>query len=91
MRSKFLYLKPNEKVKLCSFNNFILYSISYPFEVVKKLSIVVTPSIVRAGTAFHSNQNVRKEDDTRIIPEHKNRNLAHRILSTFLFVEGLFS
>ncbi len=57
--------------------NFVLLAISfcthspYPFDVVKKLSIVVTPSMVRAGTAFHSNQNVRKEDDTRIIPEHK--------------------
>ena len=30
--------------------------------------MVVTPSIVRAGTAFHSNQKVRKEDETRIIP-----------------------
>ena len=45
----------------------------YPFEVVKKLSMVVTPSIVRAGTAFHSNQKVRNEDDTKIIPE-KNTN-----------------
>jgi hypothetical protein len=39
-----------------------------PFEVVKKLSIVVTPSMVLAGTAFHSNQNVRKDELTRIIP-----------------------
>ena len=45
------------------------FSISYPLEVVKKLSMVVTPSMVRAGTAFHSNQNVRKEEDTKIIPE----------------------
>ena len=44
----------------------------YPFEVVKKLSMVVTPSIVRAGTAFHSNQKVRNEDDTKIIPEKKH-------------------
>jgi len=34
---------------------------------VKKLSIVVTPSITRAGTAFHSSQNVMKEEVTRII------------------------
>ncbi len=66
------------KLNFVLFSNFILYRTHspYPFEVVKKLSIVVTPSMVRAGTAFHSNQNVRKEDDTRIIPVHKNRNLA---------------
>ena len=33
------------------------------------MSIVVTPSIVLAGTAFHSNQKVRKDELTRIIPE----------------------
>ena len=39
-----------------------------PLEVVKKLSMVVTPSITRAGTAFHSIQKVTKEEVTRIMP-----------------------
>ena len=39
-----------------------------PLEVVKKLSIVVTPSITLAGTAFHSIQKVTKLDVTRMIP-----------------------
>ena len=39
-----------------------------PLEVVKKLSMVVTPSITRAGTAFHSIQKVTKEEVTRMIP-----------------------
>ena len=52
---------------------FLTYLIlTYPLDVVKKLSMVVTPSIVRAGTEFHSNQKVRNEDDTRIIPERNN-------------------
>lgn len=59
-----------------------------PFEVVKKLSIVVTPKscnvngklllqpkllpiITRAGTAFHSNQKVMKDDVTKMIPGMK--------------------
>ena len=37
-------------------------------EVVKKLSMVVTPRVTRAGSAFHSIQNVTKEDVTRIMP-----------------------
>ena len=41
-----------------------------PFEVVKKLSMVVTPSITRAGTAFHSIQNVTNDEVTKIIPKH---------------------
>ena len=44
----------------------------YPLDVVKKLSIVVTPNITRAGTAFHSIQNVTKEEVTRIIPKYEN-------------------
>lgn len=39
-----------------------------PFDVVKKLSIVVTPIITLAGTAFHSSQNVINDDVTKIIP-----------------------
>ena len=38
--------------------------------VVKKLSMVVTPSITLAGTAVQSSQKDRKEDVTRIIPEN---------------------
>ena len=41
----------------------------YLFDVVKKLSMVVTPSMTRAGSAFHSIQKVTKEDVTRISPE----------------------
>ena len=37
-------------------------------EVVKKLSMVVTPRVTRAGSAFHSIQNVTKEEVTRIMP-----------------------
>ena len=40
-----------------------------PLDVVKKLSIVVTPNITLAGTAFHSIQNVTKLEVTRMIPE----------------------
>ena len=40
-----------------------------PLDVVKKLSIVVTPNITLAGTAFHSIQKVTKLEVTRIIPE----------------------
>jgi hypothetical protein len=29
--------------------------------------MVVTPSIIRAGTAFHSNQKVMKEEVTRMM------------------------
>ena len=36
-------------------------------DVVKKLSIVVTPIMTRAGTAFHSSQKVMKELVTRIM------------------------
>ena len=35
---------------------------------MKKLSMVVTPRVTRAGSAFHSIQNVTKEDVTRIMP-----------------------
>lgn len=42
-----------------------------PFDVVKKLSIVVTPIITRAGTAFHSSQKVMNELVTKIIPGMK--------------------
>ena len=42
---------------------------NYLFEVVKKLSIVVTPSVTLAGSAFHSIQNVTKDDVTKIIPK----------------------
>ena len=38
-------------------------------EVVKKFSIVVTPRVTLAGSAFHSIQNVTKEEVTRIIPK----------------------
>ena len=31
--------------------------------------MVVTPSITRAGTAFHSIQNVTNEEVTRMMPE----------------------
>ena len=51
--------------KLCFTGRFDLN----PLEVVKKLSMVVTPSITRAGTAFHSIQNVTKDEVTRIIPK----------------------
>jgi hypothetical protein len=37
-------------------------------EVVKKLSMVVTPSMTLEGSAFHSIQKVTKEDVTRINP-----------------------
>ena len=37
-------------------------------EVVKKLSIVVTPSMTLEGSAFHSIQNVTKDEVTRIRP-----------------------
>ena len=40
------------------------------FDVVKKLSMVVTPSITRAGTAFHSIQNVTKDEVTNIRPRY---------------------
>ena len=43
----------------------------YLFEVVKKLSIVVTPRVTLAGSAFHSIQNVTKLEVTRIIPERR--------------------
>ena len=36
--------------------------------VVKKLSMVVTPSMTLAGTALHSSQKERKEEVTKIIP-----------------------
>ena len=36
--------------------------------VVKKFSMVVTPNITLAGTAFHSIQKVTKEEVTRMIP-----------------------
>ena len=39
-----------------------------PLLVVKKFSMVVTPNITLAGTAFHSIQNVTKEEVTRMIP-----------------------
>ena len=39
------------------------------FDVVKKLSMVVTPSITLAGSAFHSIQNVTKEEVTKIRPK----------------------
>ena len=42
---------------------------NYLFEVVKKFSIVVTPSVTLAGSAFHSIQNVTKDDVTKIIPK----------------------
>ena len=32
------------------------------------MSMVVTPRVTRAGSAFHSIQNVTKEDVTRIMP-----------------------
>ena len=35
--------------------------------VVKKLSMVVTPSMILAGTAFHSNQKVMKDEVTSVI------------------------
>ena len=53
-------------------------NIFYLLEVVKKFSIVVTPRVTLAGSAFHSIQKVTKDDVTRIIPEterflhHKN-------------------
>ena len=37
--------------------------------MVKKLSIVVTPNMTLAGTAFHSIQKVTKLEVTRMIPE----------------------
>jgi hypothetical protein len=39
--------------------------------VVQKLSIVVTPIMTRAGTAFTSNQKEMKELVTRTIPGTK--------------------
>lgn len=42
-----------------------------PLEVVKKFSIVVTPIITRAGTAFHSSQKVMKDEVTRMMPGMK--------------------
>ena len=44
----------------------------YLLLVVKKFSMVVTPSVTRAGSAFHSIQKVTKEEVTRIIPAHTN-------------------
>ena len=38
-----------------------------PLEVVKKFNMVVTPSITRAGTAFHSIQKVTKDEVTRMM------------------------
>ena len=35
--------------------------------VVKKLSIVVTPNMILAGTAFHSSQNVIIDEVTRMM------------------------
>lgn len=45
--------------------------ISYLFVVVQKLSIVVTPIMTRAGTAFTSSQKEMKELVTRTIPGTK--------------------
>ena len=49
-------------------NGPIRVEYTYLFEVVKKLSMVVTPSVTRAGSAFHSIQNVTKDEVTRIMP-----------------------
>ena len=43
--------------------------VSNLFDVVKKLSIVVTPRVTLAGSAFHSIQNVTKLEVTKIMPE----------------------
>ena len=45
----------------------------YPLEVVKKFNIVVTPSMTLAGTAFHSIQNVTKDEVTKIMPDSKKK------------------
>ena len=50
-------------------NNNLFFQKKYLFEVVKKFSIVVTPRVTLAGSAFHSIQNVTKDEVTRIIPE----------------------
>ena len=52
-------------------NGPIRVEYTYLFEVVKKLSMVVTPSVTRAGSAFHSIQNVTKDEVTRIMPRKK--------------------
>ena len=41
-------------------------------DVVKKLSMVVTPIMTLAGTAFHCNQNPMKELVTRMMPGMKS-------------------
>ena len=51
-------------------NNFQIKN--YLFEVVKKLSMVVTPRVTLAGSAFHSIQKVTKDEVTRIIPRKCN-------------------
>lgn len=45
--------------------------VSPVYLVMKKLSIVVTPSMIRAATAFHSSQNVMNDDVTKIMPGMK--------------------
>ena len=46
-------------------------NIFYLLEVVKKFSIVVTPRVTLAGSAFHSIQKVTKEEVTRMIPRRE--------------------
>ena len=55
--------------KLASHSRSSMINIFYLLEVVKKFSMVVTPRVTLAGSAFHSIQKVTKDDVTRIIPE----------------------
>ena len=40
--------------------------------------------MVRAGTAFHSNQKVKNEDDTKIIPKKKTLIIGIAIQTQFI-------
>ena len=58
----------NKMTEVINLTYFAAQKISYLLEVVKKFSIVVTPRVTLAGSAFHSIQKVTKDDVTRIIP-----------------------
>ena len=52
-----------------SFHNSFEGIVTNLFDVVKKLSMVVTPRVTLAGSAFHSIQKVTKLEVTKIMPE----------------------
>ena len=62
-------LEINKMREVINLTSLAAQKISYLLEVVKKFSIVVTPRVTLAGSAFHSIQKVTKDDVTRIIPE----------------------